>query len=542
MHFILLVAILVFGVAAVAKKVSSNVATWVIVALTVVGVMASPDFGTRLVFVVAALVGPLLSYPLGLILGLTVRPLLHYFTYRTAAHRLQSELAADDPLNEQVNARIAELVREAIALGFRSHGRIIHTGEMTVVNEYLERDDGSVRIFLTTVLSNPQIPTLIHCGARLSTGENLVVSNVPYVDPNPPAQGYILWRLPSISHVGDLVRATEFIAARSGPIIPMPLDTDLLTNNRSRTKARFEGERAAGYVRYDSGLDVYRPTLKGAYRQYWVSLPPLTGIIDRRERERERALLAEMSLTPPARTDTPRPQTEKATWKTWAEAAAIVMFLIGLGVYGPELLAEMSLDSIRRPLPHVDVAENLTVPDAFPDAVRLLELVVGQESHQLSGTVDDEPAPTRGVAISMHRDSAAAFVAKAQDAFLAKGFYLFQTGERFSGLDTDGLALWPSSDPYEIMKALDTNGANHRLLVDDVIAWFRNEEPNYSFRFDAIGFDYVGGRILGDLRDASGFAGRFFSFCPDLIQSGQVTVNILTRDLERTREFYCWWD
>ena len=296
--------------------------------------------------------------------------------------------------------------------------------------------------------------------------------------------------------------------------------------------------------RYDAAADVYRPTVKGAYRQFWVSLPPLTWIIDRRERARERELLAAAGLTTAPRTDIPGVKTEKATWKTWAEAAAIIVFLIALGVYGPEVLAEMSFDSARRPLPRVDVPENLAVPDAFPDAVRLLEQVVGRPSHQLSGTVDDSPALTRGVAISMRMDSADAFVAKAQDAFLAKGFFLFRTGERFSGLDTDGLALWPSPDPYEIMKAMDTNGANHGLLVDDVIAWFRNEEPEYTFRFGAIGFDYVGGHIPGGLRDAKGFAGRFMKFCPDLQYSSgtTVTVNMLARDLESTSEFYCWWD
>jgi hypothetical protein len=322
----------------------------------------------------------------------------------------------------------------------------------------------------------------------------------------------------------------------------MPLDTDLLTNSKSKTKARFEGERALGFHRYDATADVYRPTLKGSFRQHWVSLPPLAGIIDRRERERERALLAEMSLAPPARTDIPRFKKEKATWKTWAEAAAIVLLLIGLGVFGPEVMAEMSFDTGRRSLPRVDVPADLTVPDAFPDAVRLLEQIVRQPSHQLSGTVDDFPAPTRGVAISMRMDSADAYVATAQDAFLAKGFYLFRTGERYSGLDTDGLALWPSPNPYEIMKAMDTNGANHGLLVDDVIAWFRNEEPNYTFRFGAIAFDYVGGQIPGGLRDAKGFAGRFMKFCPDLQYSSGMTVNVLARDLESTSEFYCWWD
>jgi hypothetical protein len=542
MHFILLVAIAVLGVLAVLKKVSSNVAAWVIVALTLIGVLTSPDTGSRLVFVLTALLGPLVAYPATLLWGLTVLPVLHFLRFRTDSHRAQAELTPDDPRHDEVLLKLAGPIREAESLGFHNSGFVIHEGKMTLVNAFLERDDGSVRMFVTTVLSHPQFPTILHCGVELSTGETLVVTNLPHVDPSPSVPGYINLRLPGVSSVSDLVRLTEFVAARSGSIVPVAKDADLVTRSKSRTKARFEAERKAGYWQYDATADVYRPTIKGAYRQFWVSMPPLSWIIDRRERARERELLAAAGITTTPRSDIPRVETEKATWKTWAEAAGIVLFLIGLGVWGPELLAEMSFDSVRRPLPRVDVPENLTVPDAFPDAVRLLEQVVGQPSHQLSGTVDDFPAPTRGVAISMRMDSADAFVAKAQDAFLAKGFYLFRTGERFSGLDTDGLALWPSPDPYEIMKAMDTNGANHGLLVDDVIAWFRNEEPEYTFRFGAIAFDYVGGRLLGGLHDTKGFAFRFYKFCPDLAQSSDFTIRILTRELESSREFYCWWD
>jgi hypothetical protein len=545
MHSILLAAIIVVGSLGFIKRIPSNVATWIVVALTVLGVFTSPDMTSRLTFVTFALVSPLLPYLLALLWSLTVRPLLHYFSFRVDAHRASFELTPDDPRYAEVSGKIDDQIREALALGFRSHGRVGGViGSMTFVNEFLELDNGRVWIFATAVLSPSRLPVILHCGVRLSTGEYLLVSNLPHVDPSPPTPGYVDWRLPSLSRVADLVRATEFIAARSGPIIPMPLDTDLLTRARVRTKLRYEAERSAGHYRYDAAADVYRPTLKGAYRQWWVSLPPLNGIIDRRDRERERALLAEMNLTPSARgvaatsnaSDASRP-----TRTMWLEAAGIVLFIFMLALFGPEVVAAIGGDRYVRPLPRVDVAANLTVPDAFPDAVRLLEAVVGQSSHQLSGTVDDFPAPTKGVAISMQRDSADAFVAAAQDAFLAKGFFLFRTGERFSGLDTDGLALWPSRDPYEIMRAMDTNGANHGLLVDDVIAWFRREEAQYPVRFGAIAFDYVGGHLSGDVSDLTGYADRFIRFCPDL-KAESITVRSLARDMERTREVYCWWD
>jgi hypothetical protein len=197
---------------------------------------------------------------------------------------------------------------------------------------------------------------------------------------------------------------------------------------------------------------------------------------------------------------------------------------------------------IRLP-PNVSVPNGFVAPDSFPDAVRALEELVGQPSHQLMGTRDDDPAPTPGAAISMGRDSADAFVAAAQEAFLAKGFYLFRTGERAtSGRDTEALALYPTRDPYVVMRAMKTNGWNHGLSPEDVIAWFRREEAAYPIRFGAIAFDYVGGYFRGELPDEAQFAGRLIKFWPDSKMDGPVSAKEMGEEFQRSREVFCWWD
>ncbi|MGQ0646915.1 MAG: DUF4253 domain-containing protein [Gemmatimonadaceae bacterium] len=139
----------------------------------------------------------------------------------------------------------------------------------------------------------------------------------------------------------------------------------------------------------------------------------------------------------------------------------------------------------------------------------------------------------------MHADSAAAFVAAAQGAFLEAGFLLFSTSERAAnGLATDGLALYPGNDPYAVMRAMETNAANYEHDTDDVIAWFHHEESQYPIRFTAIAFDYVGGVLQGEVLAATAFAQRFIAFCPDV----DVAAGPLGRDFKKTREIYCWWD
>lgn len=540
MHAFLLTAIIITGALGFARRFPPKAATWIVVTLTVIGIFTSPDISMRLTFLGAALAGPLLQYVLLIVWSLTVRPLWYYLRVRTDADRMLFALAPDDPRYEAASSRLDGPVGEATSSGFQSRGRVAATvGPHIVANEFLDRENGREWVIVSATISGTPLPLTLHCSTQLATGDVLVVSNYPYVDPNPPAAGYVTWRLPSLTQIGDLVRAFEAIARRSGPVVAMPLDTDLLTRARERTRHRLDAERQAGFQRYDAGSDVYRPTLKCVYRQFWVSLPPLNWIIDRRDRERERVLLSEIGLSPAV---TPGGAAGAPTRKQYREAVMAVG-LIALVVLGPELLAAFGGGSNGLTRPDVTVPSGFNVPDSFPSAARALEQLVGRSSHQLMGTKDDEPAPTAGVAISMRKDSAAAFVAKAQDAFLARGFYLFRTGERAaSGLETDALALYPTRDPYDLMRVMETNAANYGMGTDDVIAWFRREEARYPIRFDVIGFDYAGGRLLGDVPDATEFASRFIRFCPDIQSAGTVTTRSVARELRRSREIYCWWD
>jgi hypothetical protein len=124
-----------------------------------------------------------------------------------------------------------------------------------------------------------------------------------------------------------------------------------------------------------------------------------------------------------------------------------------------------------------------------------------------------------------------------------RGFYLFRTGEReTSGLETDALALYPTRDPYEVMRVMETNGINHRLSTEDVIAWFRREEAKYPIQFGAIAYDYVGGHLMGLVPDATDFARRFITFCPDIRAESMISARQLGNEFRGTREVFCWWD
>ena len=547
MHTFLFAAIILTGALGFTGRVPSKVASWVVVLLILAGIYTSPDVTTRLMFVGAAILGPLLSYPIVLVFSLTIRPLIYYLRWSTDAHRSFVNIDPADPLFSTAGEQVDKHAQSLVASGFVSQGRVgLRTVEKnTVVNEFFERGNGTEWAILTATIPARVQPVILHATCAFAGGETLVVNNYPFVDPYPPSPGNESVRLPSVGDVNDIVRACLTLAGRSthGPVVATPLDTDMATRAKERTKYRYDQEVRAGYLRYDAARDVYGVTLRGAYRMHWVSLPPLRWIMERRDRERERELLAEMRLTPAARTDAPSatpPQTRKQQVMSLAAAVALIAFI----VFMPDLPdAIFGGEPITLVKPTVDVPGDFAVPDSFSGAVQALETLVRQPSHQLMGTRDDEPTPTFGVAISMRNDSADAFVAAVQDAFLAKGFFLFRTGERAtSGLETDALALYPTPDPYEIMRAMETNAWNYDMSTEGVIEWFRQEEARYPIRFGVIGFDYAGGTLLGDVPDETEFAARFIRFCPETQSEGPVSARQLGRDFKRSREIFCWWD
>jgi len=106
----------------------------------------------------------------------------------------------------------------------------------------------------------------------------------------------------------------------------------------------------------------------------------------------------------------------------------------------------------------------------------------------------------------------------------------------------DSLALYPSTEPYAILRLVGTNGANYDIGPDSIVAWLEALRRDQPFVLTGIGFDWLEGRFTTPLADPDGLARRFNAFCPDIVTQGTGTVEGLARELRRSSQLYCWWD
>jgi hypothetical protein len=147
-----------------------------------------------------------------------------------------------------------------------------------------------------------------------------------------------------------------------------------------------------------------------------------------------------------------------------------------------------------------------------------------------------------GVSFDLSKDKLEGVLRKAHTDFLAKGFYIFRYEQNFT-LDgqPDRVGLLPTTDPYAVMAAMDTNGDNYSIATHGVIAWMKELHQDQPFILTGIGFDYLEGHFTGPLKDPEALANRMYQFCPDIVDQGVGSVSALARELQKG-DIYFWWD
>ena len=127
-------------------------------------------------------------------------------------------------------------------------------------------------------------------------------------------------------------------------------------------------------------------------------------------------------------------------------------------------------------------------------------------------------------------------------AALKHGAFLFRIDCNFDiANQPDVLAVLPTTDKYEVLQAVGTDGVNLDIDNAEVIAWLRTMEEQNPFTLTGAGLDFLEGHFVTPPQNADALAKRMYEFCPDIVDQGTGTVEALADELAKGK-LYFWWD
>jgi len=467
-------------------------------------------------------------------------PIVVWLTQRVGARPVFEPFAPGRYAVPEDVAAAFRQTRDALTTeGFHVVADLFQTGQVKHVSTRvaLLENPATAELALAVAMFTAARPTrLVASYAELPTkfrdGRTVSVHNSPRLGSFTPPASRIVVRLPIVRDPARLCRIKRaYLDRHYRGVERVPFE-------HQDEPARFLGEAMArelteqveaGRWRRDDRTGVFRPTFPSAWVMTWQALPPFSLLRRRRVRRRATAILEELNMAGPD----PRPIAQPRTRVSlrWLVAVAIIVYL--LTQFGSRVLRTSWT-----------LPADFVVPAAFPDAVRALERLARGKATPLVGTDSvGDSLRTEGFAVSVPSARAERLVSAAQPRFLEKGYYLFRSEQHFGiGGHADRVALFPRSDPYEILRLMGTNGWNYDIGPDSIVAWLKVLERDHPFVLTGMGFDWVEGQFRSAIRDANALARRFYAFCPDVVSQGTETVEALAQELVASQRLYCWWD
>lgn len=129
------------------------------------------------------------------------------------------------------------------------------------------------------------------------------------------------------------------------------------------------------------------------------------------------------------------------------------------------------------------------------------------------------------------------------DSLKAKGYYLFVL-ERNYGManQKDMMAILKTTDQFEVLKHIETNGINYDIDTDSVVAIMKGFDKRYQLDLIGANGEWCEFIIKGENVDWKKLAEEAYLVCPDIVDQGVGSIEDLVTSMQQTKRLYFWWD
>lgn len=129
------------------------------------------------------------------------------------------------------------------------------------------------------------------------------------------------------------------------------------------------------------------------------------------------------------------------------------------------------------------------------------------------------------------------------DKFIDKGYSIFILDRNFGVRNQpDVMGILKTTDKYEVIKSIKTNGVNYDIDPDSVVSIIKIFDSKYALKLVGASGDWCEFKITKEPADWLKFAEEAYKFCPDIVDQGTGTVEALADEMKKTKRIYFWWD
>jgi hypothetical protein len=158
-----------------------------------------------------------------------------------------------------------------------------------------------------------------------------------------------------------------------------------------------------------------------------------------------------------------------------------------------------------------------------------------------TGKIDSETTLNPAICFKIKARDFSRIYRQFSEKWKAKGYLLFRSEVNF-GYSDDELTILKSSDQFDILRIMQTDGINYDITNEDLITKLMDFDSRFGLRIYGAGQDFVEAFFVGKPEDMMAFAEELYEFCPDIVDQGTDTVEALASEMERTKILYLWWD
>jgi hypothetical protein len=166
----------------------------------------------------------------------------------------------------------------------------------------------------------------------------------------------------------------------------------------------------------------------------------------------------------------------------------------------------------------------------------------GTSFERLTGpTEDDDSAPAAGIVLVTRSGQGRDALRAVRSALDGSGYSAYLNDQAF-GHGPDKIAVMKTTNPYDYLAVVRTDGINYDLEHAQVLARYREWADRFGLSLVGAGQDWLEAEFSSQPSDWLAVAREVYEFCPDVVEQGTNDVETLAQEMRSTNTLYLWWD